>query len=72
MLVGLAVLGAILVMRRALPGLHPVQGLALAVVVCGTIMVPVMVFTKLGKDMVGDIRYLISRRARKAAQGEGG
>jgi len=61
-LMALAVLAAILTLRLGFPGLRPVPGLALAAAVSGAIVVPVLAFSRLGRDTVADIRYLIGRR----------
>jgi hypothetical protein len=43
-----------------------VPGLALAAVVSAVIAVVVVVFSKLGKDALGDVRYLIGWRKGEA------
>ena len=61
-LLGLAVLAAILALRFAMPGLRPVPGLGLAAAVSLAIIVPVLAFSRLGKDAVGDVRDLVGWR----------
>jgi PST family polysaccharide transporter len=62
-LTGLAVLAVVVLLRFALPGIGPVEGLALALAVSAAVMLPVLRFTRLGRDAVGDIRILLGRRA---------
>jgi len=66
-LLGLAVLVAIATLRFFLPGLRPVPGLALAAAVSGTLMAGVLVFSRLGRETVGDIRDLLAGWKKGAA-----
>ncbi len=66
-LIGLAVLAAIVLLRFALPGVGKVEGLALAAAVTAAIMLPVLRFTRIGKEAVADLRLLLRRRAEASA-----
>lgn len=52
--------------RIHMSDLRPGPGLALAAAVHAVILLPVMAFTKLGREMLGDVRNLISRRVKEA------
>jgi len=62
-LTGLAVLAVIALLRLAFPHLGPVVGLALAAALTAAIMLPVLRFTRLGKESVADLRSLLRHRA---------
>jgi len=61
-LTGLAVLAAVVLLRLILPHLGPLVGLALAAAVSAAIMLPVLRFTRLGKQTVADVRSLLQHR----------
>jgi PST family polysaccharide transporter len=66
-LTGLAVLAVIVLLRLAFPHLGPVVGLALAAALTAAIMLPVLRFTRLGKEAVADLRSLLRHRAEARA-----
>jgi PST family polysaccharide transporter len=66
-LIGLALFAAIVLLRFAVPTVGPVEGLALAAVLTAAIMLPVLRFTRLGKEAVADLHLLLPRRAKVSA-----
>jgi PST family polysaccharide transporter len=65
---GLGVLAAIVLLRLAHPHLGPVEGLALAAAVTAAIMLPVLRFTRLGREVVADLRSLLRHRAEASSR----
>ena len=60
-------LAVAVLLRVALPGIEPIEGLALAALVTAAIMLPVLRFTRLGQEAVADLRFLLRRRAGRSA-----
>lgn len=57
--VGLGVLGVVLVFRRLFPELEPLPGLLLATLVVIIVLLPFMVFSKMGREALKDLRHLL-------------